>query len=307
MLADHFIGQTTAVTQIQTAIDACLERGTILPHTLLIAPPGVGKTRLAKRIARELGAPFTELAMPAPRDELTRRMLYHYGVFLLDEVHQADRKTLDGLLSFLSDGVIRHGRLVEVNERLTLVAATTDPQKLPDAFRSRFRLEPTFTDYSDNEIAEILRFTGNERDIALPDDIVVGLAAASLGNPRQAISLMETFVDLTTVRGEVTARDVLMHRGYSSKGLRPDHMQYLEALKKQGGTASQATLSQMVFLPSGAMRWIERDLLRLGLISISTSGRELRSMDWGELVDEVACGDDTSQGRNINPYTLEPQ
>jgi Holliday junction DNA helicase RuvB len=297
MLADHFIGQSVAVNQLQTAVDACRERGRILPHVLLIAPPGVGKTRLAERIADEMGAPFTYVTLPAERQEVTRRLLYHHGVFLLDEVHQADRKLLDALLPFLTDGVVRHGRFFETNDRLTLVAATTDPQKLPDAFRSRFRVEPTFTEYTAEEIGEILQYTADQKySIELPGDLVTGLAEASLGNPRQTLGLLETYLDLTAIHGEgVTAVDVLKHLRYSLTGLRPDHLAYLEALRKQGGTASQA-----------AMKWIEKDLLRSGLISISSSGRELRSMDWGQHVDEVTSNVPVHDGQNVNPYTLEP-
>lgn len=68
MLADHFIGQSAAIEQIQLAVDASIQRGVILPHTLLIAPPGVGKTYLASRIAEELEAPFIDVALPADRN-----------------------------------------------------------------------------------------------------------------------------------------------------------------------------------------------------------------------------------------------
>ena len=306
MLADHFIGQSVAINQIQLAIDASIQRGTILPHTLLIAGPGVGKTYLASHIADELVAPYIDVAMPMDRRYLINLMMIHCGVLFIDEIHQADRKTLDTLLPFLITGTVTNGRMSVENKRLTIIAATTDPQKLPPAFRSRFRLEPRFADYSDDEIARIITQKADQQGHVIADETAASLAAASLGNPRQAVHLLETYVDLATVRDEVDAADVLRHLGYSSSGLRPDHIDYLRALERQGGVASMRTLAQMVLLPDGALRWIEQDLLRLGIIGISGAGRELRVVDWGDEADEVAS-EMAITGCDRNPYTMEPR
>lgn len=311
MLADRFIGQSAAIQQLQTAIDAALTRGSILPHTLLIAPPGVGKTRLAQEISSELDAPYAEVVFPASHKDVVAMVTFHKGILLLDEIHQADRKTLDGLLTFLVDGSISFGRMQDRNTRLTIIAATTDPQKMPDAFRSRFRLEPRFEDYPIEDISLILQkkaeTLGRRHQIDIPHSVCDGLAEASLGNPRQSLALLDTYVDLRVVGDEdVTSVDVLKHMGYTKQGLRPDHLKYLSALKLQGGCASVSTLSQMVFMPAAAMRWVERDLLRLGIISISSVGRELRSMDWEADTDEVASDATDVSGRKVNPYTLEP-
>jgi Holliday junction resolvasome RuvABC ATP-dependent DNA helicase subunit len=309
MLADQFIGQPAAIQQIQTAITASKQRSTILPHTLLIAGPGVGKTYLAERIAHEVDAPFTSIAMPADRKYLFNMMCIFPGVLLIDEIHQADRKTLDALLPFLLDGMVRNGRMTVENKRLTVIAATTDPQKMPDAFRSRFRLQPRFTDYTNEEIAEIITMKATrEQEFVLPAGVAEELAAASLGNPRQAKHLLETYIDLVLVNGNSTSvPDVLRHIGYSRDGLRPDHIQYLRALEKQGGVAAQRTLAQMVLLPDGAMRWIEQDLLRLGIIGIGSTGRELRSMNWADQLDEVPSEEVAFGDCDLNPYTLEPR
>ena len=308
MLADHFIGQAPAIAQLQTAIDASVARGVILPHTLLIAPPGVGKTQLARTIAYEASAPISEITLPAPDHEIYTELVMHFGILFLDEIHQAQRKFLDSLLPFLTDSTFRVGSIEYSNNRLTIIAATTDPQKLPDAFRSRFRLEPRFVDYTIKELVAILtERAGRQLEMELPEDVARGLAGASLGNPRQGIRLLDTYRDMVALREDVTANDVLRHIGYTTKGLRHDHLQYLEALKKQGGRASQRTLASMVFMPQDALHWVERDLLRLGIISISATGRQLRSMDWGALGpddSEVQSGPTASS--DLNPYTLEP-
>lgn len=307
MLSDTFIGQETAVTQLQTAIDVSKTRGTILPHVLLLAAPGVGKTRLASDIAWELDAPFYEFTMPGPTDELLGLMMVWTGVLLIDEIHQADRKVMDMLLPFLTSGKLRHNRVTVSNERLTIIGATTDPQKIPDAFRSRFRLVPPFDDYSDEEITDIILASAEQKLAKVPRDIATGLASASLWNPRQAIQLLDTYIDLSVLHDEVDTVDVLRHLGFTRKGLRPDHLRYLRALRSQGGVASQSTLAQMVSMPASSLYWVEKDLLRLGLLAISSAGRQLRSQDWE---DDVVSGDepeDQSPQPDLNPYTLEPR
>ena len=306
MLSD-FVGQTAAITQIQTAIDAAWERCTILPHTLLIAPPGVGKTRLSQEIADAMSTPLVTLTMPRPWKIVNQTLIEHTGILLLDEIHQADRKTMDALLPFLVDGTVPYGYTTMTNQYVTIIAATTDPQSLPDAFRSRFRLEPRFVDYTHEEIAEILRRRAADTRVSLPDEVALGLAKASLGNPRQGLHLLENYRDLAVLRDEVSADDVLAHVGYTRDGLRPEHLQYLRALHLQKGTASLATLAQMVFMPNSALKWVERDLLRLGMISIGGQGRELRVVDWEKGVDEVVSDETAPRSSDLNPYTLEPR
>lgn len=299
-LAEEFAGQEKVVKQLQTEMDVSYQRGVILPHILLVAPPGMGKTYLAEKVAYISGAPFCFIEMPADIKLLLNFLIDHKGVLLIDEIHQMDRKTSDTVLPFLSTGEIRMNYIRQQNRRLTIIGATTDPQKLPPALVSRFPIRPNFEEYSVNDIEQILihhRF--------VPEDIAPELAKASLNNPRQANELADAYHRLKVIHDGVTPDRVLEHVQITKDGLRGEHIRYIEALRSQTGVASQATIAQMMSMATDMVRPIERDLLRLGIIGISNAGRELRSAEWLGRVQSTE--DNTPKGADINPWTGEPR
>lgn len=55
---DEFIGQTAVRANLSVFIEAARQRGESMDHVLFYGPPGLGKTTLAKIMARELGVNF---------------------------------------------------------------------------------------------------------------------------------------------------------------------------------------------------------------------------------------------------------
>ena len=203
---DGYVGQTQAIGP-DTVLRRALNKGA-LPSLILWGPPGVGKTTLARLLARASGRTFHQLSaihsgvkdVREVIDGVRKAGLFaSKAVLFIDEIHRFSKSQQDSLLGAVEQGLV------------TLIGATTENPgfEVIPALRSRCTvvvLEPLR--------AEDLRAIGER---ACAEDAVLrergarvaeweGLVRASGGDARKLLNVLELTV-ATCPEGDAVVTD----------------------------------------------------------------------------------------------------
>ncbi|MDR2173334.1 MAG: DNA polymerase III subunit gamma/tau [Burkholderiales bacterium] len=206
----ELVGQSHVVTALQNA----LTRGRVHHAYLLTGTRGVGKTTLARILAKSLNCEQGVTATPCGKcaactaidegrfvdlleldaasntgidnmREILDNARYaptagRYKVYLIDEVHMLSKAAFNSMLKTLE----------EPPEHVKFVLATTDPQKIPVTVLSRclqFSLKPLPADQVKARLAHILE----AEKIVFEDGGLAQIARAARGSLRDALSLLD--------------------------------------------------------------------------------------------------------------------
>lgn len=304
-----FVGNRGAVERISVdLVSALLNVPPQLPSSYLITGnPSVGKTTLARTMSKALGLPLVVLDGQGVADRetlvsaidaslraagLRRKTLpqapqgiteYEYPPVLvfLDELQLVPRKTQESLLT-LTDPETRYVRLDDGIYHFpfaTFVAATTRPQSVDSALRSRFSPEIHLLDYSQGEVAQIIA----SRYPDFPMDICQRLATLGQLIPRVALRLARDLQTRQKVSLEKNKslmehlRELEAAEGLDDRGFGPLHGKVLRILQAQNGPVG---LEQLLNILGERDRlYVEREVLaglqRAGFLITLPTGRAI--------------------------------
>ncbi|MGJ8669158.1 MAG: DNA polymerase III subunit gamma/tau [Oceanococcus sp.] len=255
----ELVGQT----HVRTALENALSQGRLHPALLFSGTRGVGKTTLARIIARSLNCETGVTATPcgqcsackeieegrfvdlievdaASRTKVddTRELLDNvpyapargrYKVYLIDEVHMLSKSSFNALLKTLE----------EPPSHVQFLFATTDPQKLPITVLSRC-LQFNLKRINPQDIAERMRFILGEEKIVADDEGLSRLARAADGSLRDGLSLLDQAIAFGG--GEVKGEAVSKMLGSIE---RRDLLHLVAAISQQDATAAWAVIDNI--------------------------------------------------------------
>lgn len=297
---DDIVGQEAAKNYLRRMVGVAKETGEPMDHSLFIGPSGTGKTTFAHVLAHELGVNVFQLEAPVSHDTLMQlRDAMHDGdILFIDEIHQQsvqDRRGRNSstqpevLFGVMEDFTLATQYGVLEFPHITVVGGTTDEGALPDAFVNRFPVRPALVDYSDEEMAEIVRRSASKLQRVIGPEACSIFAKASRGVPREVNNYLRNASKLAPQRiSRQLALEVLVLNGVTTDGLTRDMQNMLVFIYTRGRqfTADDRVKYQMSVstIATGigksrdqkaiALR-VEPYLIKQGYVQVGHGGRRL--------------------------------
>ncbi|MGJ7442514.1 AAA family ATPase [Aquipuribacter sp. MA13-6] len=310
MTWDRFIGQAALKRILNVAINSAKLRGETLDHVLLASVrPGVGKTTVARLIAKSLGGQIIEMVPPFNVYTIVEAasQLNDGDVLFIDEVHllcNNGKKGAEILPKILEDWVayLPDGRVVQL-PRITIIAATTEADLLPEPVLDRFGHRPGFAPYSEDDLIGItVRFAARLNCMpAVDDDVVVTISEACRDTPRVIENMVVATRDLALyLKRNATSEELLTHLEVQPDGLTRAHVEYITALRKYFGRvneddeveylAGEAAMQQLMRESEKGINRIERFLIERRYLDKTPRGRRLTERGITKAEELIAAG-----------------
>lgn len=296
---DDFIGQEEVKKRLSILLEAALNRGDSVDHTLFHGPPGLGKTTLAHIVSHEMGVNIKTTSGPAidkPGDlAAIVSNLTPGDILFIDEIHRLRRNVEEVLYPAMEDYkidiVIGEGPSAQ-SIRLdvppfTLIGATTRTGLLTSPLRDRFEVVLHLDFYDIDAIEEIVLRGAGLLDVEINDGVggANEIAKRSRGTPRIANRLLKRTRDYAEVRADgyidrEVAKEALEMLGIDEKGLDKLDRKILETIieKFDGGPVGIDTISAALSEQKDTISEVyEPYLLTKGFLERTSQGRKITS------------------------------
>lgn len=282
--------------------------GSIVPHVLLVAPKGCGKTEFGKAYVRALGKKgklFNCAGIKSAEgffNDIVINLVQDQDVTLFfDEAHLLPDPVQALMFTMLNPNK-EHSNLVRYKEaeafidfrRQSFVFATTDPQGMAEPLRDRCeRID--LEDFTQDEMAKII---GDIRTEISDYSLLLDIASYSRGNARGAVKLA-TQIEGRLAQKEKAGDD---HTEFNRKdwdglvdvyghlpfGIWRKEMKCLELIAAAGTGAKLGSLAfQMCMSPTVVQKDVEAYLRYLKLISVNDQSKRVLTAKGKALMDAL--------------------